>query len=321
MVKLTAKNYLKQSEKIDFSTLPKAVRDSHNDVVQFLDLYDEDNDLKSDIDFHIKTVNSLLSKKGNSDKKSTTRRKKETSTQRRAKVSKSRTKRPSTTKKRVTPNKAKTTATTKKTSRTKTSASKPKPTVKKVEHFTEDVRLLKRFVNLVDKKKTRKQLLAVYRDFEKRITERKVTKESKLSDLVSLASKFLESICRKLKSDEETFILTPSERNKETFERMQYAAKESAVRTSVSLLKRFIGMEGKSNPSKISVSNLHKAMVSALEKGRVSKNDIYYDEILKARKALADFMVSQDNTIAISKTALNGISCACGTAKTNSRKK
>lgn len=110
----------------------------------FLAYYNDDKDIKEAVDLFISTLNAAI--KANPGIVSDT--------------------------KKAAPQKDK--GAPKKTKKTPKKDKETKIQIESLEHFPEDVRLIRRVYNAIGKEKTRRALLLMFRDFEKRATERKV---------------------------------------------------------------------------------------------------------------------------------------------------
>ncbi|MEH0157358.1 hypothetical protein V6R21_24815 [Limibacter armeniacum] len=203
--------------------------------------------------------------------------------------------------------------TVKKAPAPKAATTKKQPTL--ISHFTEDIRLLRRFKALIGKEKTRKQLLGVYQDMERRMVEQKVQKEAKYASLLQQAHQLLAQILKNTKEEELVNVEIKSKAGQDFFEKVVHAANENRVRTSVVLLKSFIGLEGSINPDKPKVERLLNRINSALGKEQVTSKDIFHKEIKEAKSALNQYLQAKESMIPISPMALNGIHCACGLSK------
>lgn len=203
----------------------------------------------------------------------------------------------------------------KKTSKSKRKSAKvKKPETVKIESWPEDIRLIRRFYNALDKERSRATILRIYRDFEKRVTERKVRKDDPNAEVFSKVHNLLARSLAKL-DDELTHITLHLSSDGNLLKQIEKLAKAMEVRTSVNLLKRFIGMEGELNPDKTKVKRLLQAIDNALDKGKVKKDDIYYDEVQEARKALYSFTQGIEKGIKVEQTALHGLQGITGLGK------
>ncbi len=173
-----------------------------------------------------------------------------------------------------------------------------------VEHFTEDVRLLRRFFNCIGKERQRRTVLHIYRDFERRITERKANKNSKHAELVKQTNNKLAAILDNMAKQHLTHVKIDVD---EAFKsKLDKATKEVAIRTSVNLLKRFIGIEGETRPDKAKVKRIHTAFKNALDSKKITNKDFYAKELSQAYKAMGDYLHENTDYIAIEPTTLSG---------------
>lgn len=84
-------------------------------------------------------------------------------------------------------------------------------------------------------------------------------------------------------------------------------AKTSAIRASVTLLKRHIGIEGEINPDKTKVERIKKAFENALNKGTVKKDDVYWKEFNVAKEEMSKYLSGKIKKIGIKPQQLNGV--------------
>ncbi len=174
----------------------------------------------------------------------------------------------------------------------------------KVEHFTEDVRLLRRFNACIGKERQRRTILTIYRDFERRITERKVNRTSKHADLVWQCSKKLAIVLEKMESAHLTHVKVDVDDNFKTM--VANASNEVSIRTSVNLLKRFIGIEGAIKPDKAKVELIVKAFRSAYDSKKITKDDFYQSEIILALQSMKKYLDGKTDHITADPTTLSG---------------
>ncbi|GAA4839532.1 hypothetical protein [Algivirga pacifica] len=284
---ITIKNYFTKQKEIDFSNLPPALQKANKEMDTLVNAYDKSPAIKRVIDLYLEKLNKAVGQKEKPKPapkpKSNTKTKKTTST------------------------------TTKSTTKAKTTTTKKLPAA--TSHFTEDIRLLRRFKALIGKEKTRKQLLGVFQDMERRMVEQKVRKDAKYAALLEQAHQLLAKMLKSTKEGELVNVEIKSKAGKDFFEKVIHAANESRVRASVTLLKSFIGLEGSINPDKAKVERLLNRLNTALEKEKVTTKDLFYKEIKEAKAALTQYLKAKESMIPISPMALNGIHCACGMPK------
>ena len=286
-MKITIKNIEKEYPKLKVK-LPEPLGQEKFDklVSTFLPNYDKSETIKKMVDTFVLKLNEVVAKEEKGQK--VTR-----------KVSQNANK--STNKaKKVADNTKK--ASSKK--RPKTSQKQTKIEAVNVEHFTEDVRLLRRFYGCIGKERQRRTILTIYRDFERRITERKANLKSRHATLIEHCSKKLANIIEAMAKQHLTHAKIEVEK---TFQnKLEKATKEVAIRTSVNLLKRFIGIEGETRPDRQKVKRIHTAFKNAMDKKKITKDDFYAKELSQAYRAMGDYLLEKTDYIAIEPTALSG---------------
>ncbi len=183
-----------------------------------------------------------------------------------------------------------------------------KATVQKVESFPEDVRLIRRFQATVGKERQRRTILNIYRDMERRITERKVNVNSSQAALIQEISKKLKATLDTMSKRGLTHaVIAPSDESKAFFDKVEAVARGKEIRASVNLLKRFIGIEGEASPDKAKVKRLADAFESALKRGKICDSDLYFTEFKEANAGMKAFLEGKAKRISISPTGLRGI--------------
>ncbi|MCF6185850.1 MAG: hypothetical protein L3J56_14735, partial [Bacteroidales bacterium] len=207
---ITVKNINTEYPKISQVKLPPALKKSEFDFVkENLDLYNEDDTIKEYIDTFVAKLNEVTARtKSKSAKKINNKSS--------VKKAKAKTK----------------TALRKKTSR------KPKTNTKSVGNVDLQVTLIKSFVNMHNKPKTKKQVLNLYKRIEKAATELKIRKTSKYADEIKFAAKTLQKAYNNTQGNTET-IVTIKIPEKE-YENLYSIAHSEKQKTSVAYIKRYI---------------------------------------------------------------------------------
>ena len=187
-MKLTIKNYKEATKDINFSKLPEAAREAHKEFDSFADFYNEDKEIKEMLDNHFKIIEPYINRKrfkelpGNHplnilDKESP--QYKQALKEYRESKKKSSTKAKSVTKKT-------TSKTSKKgTHKTKHKEFKSKEVKRKpneVPLMPLEVKIIKRYINMHDKKVTERQVSLLYKVIQKAATEKTIRKTSKYAD-------------------------------------------------------------------------------------------------------------------------------------------
>jgi len=292
---VTINNYTEKTAKINFTKQPDYIQETHKDFADYAEFYNEDKDIKEMLDNHMKLVDNIIKKEYERQQ-----------TKSEPKKTKSVTKSTKSVKK-VAQNANKSTNKAKKKEKCN------KVELIQTEHFTEDVRLLRRFSGCLGKERQRRTVLTIYKDFERRITERKVNRTSKHADLVWQCSKKLASLLDAMAKQNLTHVTIEVDNSFQ--DKVNQASKEMAIRTSVNLLKRFVGIEGEIKPDKTKVERIMKAFDNATKQKKVSKDDFYAHELQLAYKAMKKYMDGKSDYIAIEPTTLSGFDNYFGRGK------
>lgn len=307
-MKITVSNITQEYPKLNIK-LPEILAQEKFEKLKstFLPLYDKSEVVKKTVDTFILKLNEAVAKSNNIDHQTTK------TSQKKAKSVKESTK----SEKKLT-NKAKKPVTKKAATAKKDEKCNSVESIK-TEHFTEDVRLLRRFAGCIGKERQRRTILTIYRDFERRITERKVSRNSKHADLVWQCSKKLAALLDAMAKQKLTHVTIEVD---DSFQdKINQATKEVAIRTSVNLLKRFVGIEGETKPDRAKVERIMNAFDNATKQKKVSKEDFYAHELKQAYKAMKNFMDNKVDYIAIEPTTLSGLDKYFGLGKSKTTAK
>ncbi|MGQ1786364.1 hypothetical protein [Saccharicrinis sp. GN24d3] len=309
---ITVSNYQEKTAKINFAKQPDYIQEAHKDFADYAEFYKDDKDIKEMLDNHMKLVDNIIKKEYERQQTKTEPKKTKSVTKSTKNV------------KKVAQNAKKSTNKAKKPVTKKAAPSKKDEKCNKVEpikteHFTEDVRLLRRFNGCIGKERQRRTILTIYRDFERRITERKVSRKSKHADLVWQCSKKLAALLEAMTKQKLTHVTM--EVDKTFQDKVSQASNEVAIRTSVNLLKRFVGIEGEVKPDKEKVERIMKAFDSATEQKKISKEDFYAHELQLAYKAMKKYMEGKADYIGFEPTTLSGLDKYFGLGKSKATTK
>lgn len=291
---IATNNYFKEIDKIDFSSLPEAFRKGHDFLERATDRgnnwtsYQSSDAIKKTIDIYLAKLNEFVS---NAKKAAGKERKKE-----------SKQKAPSQAK-QANPG----SSSEKKGIKAGTSNGEPEPAM--VERIPEELRFIKRFVNLNGKSKTKDEILRFINSLQKSILEKRIRKTSSYAEQVKYIQDKLVSVYNSMKA-KITVQLKP-----ETYEEFKQLTSGEKVMPSVNFIKRYISMNGKIG-MKEKAKQLLAQINRAIDKGKVSDNDPYITEINELKKNLKTFTTTKtQNTLEIEKATLNGLDgilgCAC----------
>jgi len=199
-------------------------------------------------------------------------------------------------------------ASTRKTTRQKSVIEKARPKkVKQVEHIREEVKFIKRFVGLHNKVKSPNAILAFIKALQRSIVQKLIRKSSPLAKEIEMIQEKLIHVHNKMKG-EESFAINDKDLN-----RLVAIAGGEQVYPSITVIKRFIGLQDKSDENKIHA--FIKYMENLVQKKKIAKDDPYADKINAIYKSIKQRTSSK---ISISKAELNGLEGiikACGCKK------
>lgn len=255
-------NYSKETKTIDFSKLPKEIKDVHVDFDAYNEFYNEDQDIKEMIDLYLDKLNELVKKKDNQEPKS-----------------KKKSKAKPTIK--ANPTKPKPEKTKPKVPGTKL---KSNENFKHVEDISKEIKFIKRYLSLNGKTKTKKQILTFLASLQNAILKKEIRKTSAYakqiqhiqSELISLLSFFG-------KSDDSVVSISIKSKTVEQYKELSNTEK---LMPSIRLISRYNRLQGKSDV-KIKAKNLLKSIVREIDKGNITH---YQDEIKEIKKALEDYV-------------------------------
>ncbi len=193
----------------------------------------------------------------------------------------------------------------------------------KIESYPEDIRLIRRFFVAVGKERQRRTILNIYRDLEKRITERKVNKECAHAALIWEISGKLKKVLDAMSAKGLTHVtIVPATgteqaalKSQHFFKEVESVARGKEIRSSVNLLKRFIGIEGEVAPDKKKVKRIVDAFESAMKRGKICDSDLYFSEFKEANAAMNSYLEGKAKNITISPTGLRGLEKIAGLGK------
>ncbi len=281
-MKITAKNYFKEIKKIKLSSLPEEMQQAHsvfNDATESgkdWEIYDEDKDIKEMIGIYLEKLNSLLSKKAKAKVK--------TKVEVKAKTKKpiKRTHRAVKVKAENKP-KASTTMNTK---------------AKKVESVSKEITIIKRFVNMLEQERSKKQVLSLMNVVQKYLFERRARRVYKYSEELLDINNSLMAAFQKQSSKVKISISSVKENQ------LREIAGLEKERISVALIKDYINVQGK-NVTKVKVKSLYNRIADAVNNGSLTKRDRYWKHVERILDSLKNYY--QNEILTIHKAELNGL--------------
>lgn len=182
--------------------------------------------------------------------------------------------------------------------------------LKLVERIPEELKFIRRLVNMDGKSKTKDELLRFINSLQKSIVEKRIRKTSKLAKEIMVIQTFLIDTYNSMGKEIEIQL------KQETKEQFRQLIGKEKVFPSINFIKRYFGLNGKTGV-KEKANNLLEQINRAMEKGSISDDDPYISQINEIRKNLKAFTSSgkEERTLRIEQAELNGLQgilgCAC----------
>lgn len=178
-----------------------------------------------------------------------------------------------------------------------------------VERIPDELRFIRRFVNLDGKSKTKEDLLRFINSLQKAILEKKIRKTSPYAEHIRFIQDKLIDTYNTMGTKVD-ISLKP-----ETHELLKKLAGDEKVMSSVTYIKRYINLNGKTG-MKEKAKFLLGQINRAYEKGKINDKDPYIVELHEIKKNLENFLSEKSiKVLEIEKNTLNGLQgilgCAC----------
>jgi len=297
----TPENYFGKIKDIDFSQMPEAIQDGHKFIVNATDNgmdwkeYLESSAIKEMMDTYFSKLQQYLDKKKEEIPSAPVEPySRKPRTAKKGKQEKA----PKAPKKRA----------------TKTNTPAPAPegeNIVWVERVPEEIRFIRRFVNLHGRVKEKEDLLRFINSLQKAILEKRIRKTSPYAEQIRYIQNTLIKVYNSMKG-RMTMEVKPA-----IYEEMKAIVAGEKVIPAINFIKRYIGMSGKTG-TKEKARQLLAQIDRALDKGTLKQRDNYMTELYQVRKNLQDFVSSkQVPVLEIEKATLNGLQgvlhdCNCG---------
>lgn len=183
------------------------------------------------------------------------------------------------------------------------------PTFDWVERIPEELRFIRRFINLDGKSKTKDEILRFINSLQKAIVEKRIRKTSAYAEQIRYIQDKLIELYNSMKA-KITIELKP-----ETHEALKKLTGEQKVMASINFIKRYIGMNGKTG-IKEKARKLLEQINNAIDKGKITDSDPYIIQIHELKKHLHAFTSGKKaKVLEIEKATLNGLNgilgCVC----------
>jgi len=267
-------NYAELVNQIDYNSLPEAIQKGYDFVKKCTsnyavwDVYHSSEKIKQVIDIYFKKVEGYLPKA----KKETTKRE------------------PIVKKEKVVEPKTQSIKTT-----------KPTVSINFSERLVEEIKLIKRFVNLHGKQKTQDDIIRFINTLQKAIVEKKVRKTSVYAKEIEFIQDDLITTYNQMGS-KTVYHITQNK-----LEELANIVGSEKVFPSLLYIKKFLGLVGKTG-IKQKATALKTQLHNAVTKGKISKQDKYADKLDEIFKSLTAFLDNpSQKTIEITEQELSGL--------------
>ena len=178
-----------------------------------------------------------------------------------------------------------------------------------VERMPEELRFIKRYVNLDGKTKTKEDILRFINSLQKAIVEKRIRKTSPYAEQIRYVQEKLIEVYNTMKGK------IKLELKPETAEALKKLTGGEKVMASIGFIKRYISMNEKPG-MKEKARQLLEQINRAYQKGKIADSDPYIVEIHELKKNLKSFITDRSiKTLEIERATLNGLEgilgCAC----------
>lgn len=296
---ITIDNYFNKVNSLDFSSYPDALKKGNEFVEKATNNgaswvpYHSSEAIKKTIDIYLSKLNEYVNNSSNAEKK---QNKKDKQRQEHDEVIKA-----AMQKQGIAPS-----------GKQRKVADTPEPeedNVQLVERIPEELKYIRRFMNLNGKTKTKDDLLLFINALQKSILEKRIRKTSPYSSQVKYIQDSLLKTFNSMKAK------IKLEVNTKTLAEFKELLNGEKVYPSIQLIKKYINLNGKDG-MKEKAAKLAKQMETAAKKRKVKKGDVYEAPLQQAYKNLKEFVLDKkQKTLAIEQKELNGLEgllgCAC----------
>jgi hypothetical protein len=180
-------------------------------------------------------------------------------------------------------------------------SSKPNETINFSERLVEEIKLIKRFVNLHGKRKTQDDIIRFINTLQKAIVEKKVRKTSVYAKEIEFIQDDLITTYNQM-GTKTVYHITQNK-----LEELANIVGSEKVFPSLLYIKKFLGLVGKTG-IKQKATALKTQLNNAVSKGKISKQDKYSDKLDEIFKSLTAFLDNPtQKTIEITEQELSGL--------------
>jgi hypothetical protein len=181
-----------------------------------------------------------------------------------------------------------------------------------VERIPDELRFMRRYVNMHGKKKSKEDLLRFINALQKAILERRIRKESPYASQVMYMQTNLLKVYNEMKGN-----FFEVQINSKTFNEFQKEIGSEKVLPSIQLIKRYVNLHGKTG-IKEKAKQLFEQINRAVKKKKVLKSDKYAEKLNEIWQSLQTFLSDKSKkSLPTNSAELNGLlgflgQCECG---------
>ena len=183
-----------------------------------------------------------------------------------------------------------------------------------VERVPEEIRFIKRYTLLNDKIKTKHQVLLFINALQKAITERRIRKTSAYAKEITQIQEKLVKLYNEMGEEARVEI------GSGTLARYNRIAESEKVMPSITYIKRFISLHGKTGV-KEKAKRLLDQMLKAVKAKKLQQNDPYKVRLESVYTALREYIEGKSKSPTITRAELNGLMGMVENASLFSKKK
>lgn len=281
-------NYYKVVQSLNPDSLPKELAEGYRFLEDVTDngkswnLYHDDNTIRETVDIYFQKLSGYLENQRNQSEKKVADKSK---TEKKAvhssvpKVQKTRTP-------------AKSGSAPKKES---------EETVQFTERIPEELRFIRRFINLDGKTKTKDEVLRFVNALQKAMLEKRIRKTSPYAKEILMVQEKLITLFHSMRAKARVNL------KPETVSKLKRLTGGEKVMPEIIFLKRYLNLNGKAGMKK-KAAKLAAGMITAVKKKQVAEKGPYSEAMNKAFKNLSEFSKDKKiKTLVIEKAELNGL--------------
>ncbi len=176
-----------------------------------------------------------------------------------------------------------------------------------VDSYSEEFKLLRRFLNATKKENLSfRQVHLLWMAFNKAAVSRKVRKSSDKADEFTEAQKGIEKIFGQVEFSERAKKngVKLNIENEKLIKNLQKYISSTKINYAVTLLRSFIGFQG-TQPGIDKANRLLKKINNAFAKDRIDKTNRLYDELMRAKEELRDYIKTPANDVEVDMIGLS----------------